>query len=73
MNASFVKPPCTILSCIFGSMFIIDAINLNIDRNSKLVLFFTRLFRGGKSGAYKIKPGLFLFAFGLTATIKTLY
>ena len=29
--------------------------------HSKLVLFFTRLFRGGKSQAYKIQPVLFLF------------
>ena len=36
-------------------------------------LFFTRLFRGGESGAYKIKPDLFLFAFGLLASTKILF
>jgi hypothetical protein len=31
------------------------------------------LFRGVESEAYKIKPGLFLFAFGLLAATKTLF
>ena len=29
-----------------------------------------RLFRGGESGAYEIKPVLFLFVFGVLATTK---
>ena len=39
----------------------------------KLVLFFTRLFRGGELRAYKIKPVLFHYAVGFLAATKTLH
>ena len=44
-----------LVSGIFYLFFLVESI--------KLVLFFTQLFRGGESGAYKIKSVLFLFAF----------
>ena len=53
-------------------MFLIDAIKPKVE-NKKLVLFFARLFMGGESKAYKIKPALFLFALGLLAATKTLF
>ena len=55
----------TIFSPIFYSMVSIVAI--------KLVLFFTRLFRGGELRAYKIKPVLFHYAVGFLAATKTLH
>ena len=42
-------------------------------RNSKLVLFFTRLLRGGESQAYKIIPVLCLFELCFLAATTTLF
>ena len=53
-------------------MFLIDAIKLNVENKIKFS-FFMRQFWGGKSGTYKIKLALFLFAFGLLAATKTLF
>ena len=47
--------------------------NLTKKINAKLVLFFTRVFRGGESWVYKIKTVLFLYALGLLVAIKTLF
>ena len=52
-------------------MLLIDAIKPNVE--NKLVLFYTQLLRGGKSGAYKIKTALFLFKLGLLAATKTVF
>ena len=54
-------------------MFLIDAIKPNGEKKIKTCLLFTRLFRGGKSGAYKIKAVWFLYAIGLLAATKALF
>ena len=51
-------------------MFLIDAIKLNVEKKIKTYLLFTRLFMGGKSGAYKVKAVWFLYAIGLLAATK---
>ena len=53
-------------------MFLIDASKLNLEKKFKTCFIFTRHFSEGKSGAYKIKPVLFLFVLRLQATTKTL-
>ena len=53
-------------------MFLIDAIKHNVKRYLKLVLFFTRLLRGGDPQAYKINPVLFLFVLCFLAATDTL-
>ena len=58
---------------MFCLMLLIDAIKPNVEKKSKPVLFFTRLFKEGKSGAYKIKPILLLFALGLLVPKTTLF
>ena len=50
-------------------MFLIDAIKSNIEMKFNACIS-TRLFRGGKSGEYKIKVILFLFVLGLEAAKK---
>ena len=57
---------CTIFSRIICLMFLIDVIKPN-------VLVFARLFRGGVSGAYKIKQVLLFLVLGLMAVTKTLF
>ena len=52
-------------------MFLIDTIKPKIKKNKNF--FFARLFKGGDSEAYKIKPVLFLLALGLLAATKTLF
>ena len=52
-------------------MFLIDAINHNIEKKF-ITYFFTRLFSGGESQAYKIKPVLFLYVLCFLAAAKTL-
>ena len=52
-------------------MFLIDVIKPNVENKFK-TCFFTRLFGGGKSEEYKIKPVLFLFVLGLLAAINPL-
>ena len=54
-------------------MFLIGTIKPIVEKNLKLLLFFTGLFRGGELRAYKIKPVLFLYAVGLEAAKKTLH
>ena len=44
-----------------------------VEKNSKLELFFTRLFKRGDLRAYKIKPVLFLNGVGLESVTKTLH
>ena len=51
-------------------MFLIDAIKPNLEKKFK-TFFFMRLFKGGESGAYKIKPVLFLFELNLLAATRT--
>ena len=58
-----------IFSHIFRLLFLIDDIKPNLEKKFK-TCYFRRLFRGGESGAYKIKTILFLFAFGLLAATK---
>ena len=58
----------TIFCVIFSSV-----ITHIVEKKFKLVLFFTRLFRGGEWRAYKIKPVLFLDAVCLHAAIKLLH
>ena len=48
-------------------MFLIDAIKPTVGK--KFNTFFTRVFRGGKIGEYKINPVLSRFVLGLLATI----
>ena len=54
-------------------MFFIDALKHNVEKKFKYFVFFTRLFRGGESQEYKIKPVLFLFVLSFLAATKTLY
>ena len=54
-------------------MFLIDAIKPKVENKLKTCIFFARLFKGGDSEAYKIKPVLFLLALGLLAATKTLF
>ena len=54
-------------------IFLIDAIKPIIEKKLKNCFIFTRLFRGGEFGAYKIKPVSFNFAFGLLAATQTLF
>ena len=64
-NAGFVKPTLyNIFSCILFN---------NLKRNSKLVWFSSRLFRGSESQAYKIEPVLFLLVLCFLAATKTLF
>ena len=46
-------------------MLLIDAIKPNAENKSKTCFIFYAIFREVKSGAYKLKPVLLLFAFGL--------
>ena len=52
-------------------MFSIGAIRPISEK--KTFFIFTRLFRGGESGEYEIKPVLFLYAVSLVAATKTLF
>ena len=52
-------------------MFLIDADKPNIEKKFKTCFIFYATVLG--RGAYKIKPNLLLFAFGLLAAIITLF
>ena len=51
-------------------MFLMDKLKHNVENKLELVFIFMRLFRGGESQAYKIKPVLFLFVLCLMAATK---
>ena len=55
-------------------MFLIDTIKPNVEKEiQNLFYFFTQLFRGGESQAYKIKPVLFISVLCFLAATKTLF
>ena len=53
-------------------MFLIGAIKPSLEKKLKTCLFLTRLFRGGESGEYKIKPVLLLYVLGLLVATLTI-
>ena len=54
-------------------MILIGAIKPIVEKKFQLVLFFTRLFRGGELRASKINSDLFLYAVSLLAATKILH